>query len=366
MNRLRVVHLLPDTDDAGAENQARYLIAGMRDRDAVEPELVYFGRGRGHRAFEELGVPLRELPRRRRLALDVFRRARALRRLYADRPPDVLHTWLLEGNIVGLLAARAWPGTRVVITQQGGAYELTYRNHLRVQRLLIGRADLALSNSEQGAEILAGHMPPERVRVIANGVPAERFTGLRPRDQVRAELGIDADTPLVVTVGRAQSADAVRQKGYHVLLESFERMRRELPGVVLALVGPTEEELRRHGLRPGPGVRALGWLEEPVQVVAAADAFVLASFGEGHSNAACEALAVGIPVVTTRSGLQAPMAEQMHGRVVPIGDPEALAAAVLEVLADPPDGDVIRALAQAQLSMESKVDATLAAYRDSP
>jgi len=81
------VHLLPDTIDAGAENQARYLLDGLNRSGEVAPELAYFGAGRAHSAFAEIGIPMRQIVRKRRLRTDLFGRARRLRRAYADQPP---------------------------------------------------------------------------------------------------------------------------------------------------------------------------------------------------------------------------------------------------------------------------------------
>src|SRR3954469_24969100 len=90
----RCVHLLPDTDDAGAENQALALLAGLAGRPELELELVYYGAGRNHQRFVDLGIPVRQIPRRARLIVDLPRRIRALRRLYRDAPPAILHTWM--------------------------------------------------------------------------------------------------------------------------------------------------------------------------------------------------------------------------------------------------------------------------------
>jgi hypothetical protein len=69
--------------------------------------------------------------------------------------PQIMHTWLVAGNVVGLLAARAWSDTRVIITQTTGrGEEIFLKTGLKVQRALLGRADHAISNSSEGAEAL--------------------------------------------------------------------------------------------------------------------------------------------------------------------------------------------------------------------
>src|SRR5437764_200813 len=136
-------HLLPDTDDAGAEMQALYLLKALGERNELAPELAYFEPGRGHARFAQLGIPMHELGRRRRFILDYRSRVRSLRRAYAAKPPAILHTWLFEGNTVGLGAARVWPDTRVVIAQRSGTMERELPRHLLFMRALYRRADRA-------------------------------------------------------------------------------------------------------------------------------------------------------------------------------------------------------------------------------
>src|SRR5205823_14668059 len=125
--------------------------------------------------FEELGVPLRELGRRRRLALDARRRVEALRSIYAERPPEILQTWLFEGNAIGLWAARAWPDTRVVVAQRSGTAERGLIAHMSLTRFLLRRADYAVSNSEEGADLLIDlGFDGGSIEVIPQGVSADR------------------------------------------------------------------------------------------------------------------------------------------------------------------------------------------------
>src|SRR5205807_8987489 len=127
-----------------------------------------------------------------------------LRGLYGDDPPDILHTWLYEANVIGLWAARAWPGTKVVIGQRSGTMEREWPLGRRLSmRTLYPRADRALANSREGAELLGDlGVDPGRIRVIPQGVPPERVELRRSAAHVRAELGIEPDSPAVVSVGR--------------------------------------------------------------------------------------------------------------------------------------------------------------------
>src|SRR5256885_8131512 len=98
-------HLLPDTHDAGAEMQALYVVSALAEHGDFKPELAYFEAGRGHARFAALGIGMHNIGRRRRFIVDYRRRVKRLREAYASRPPDILHTWLFEGNTIGLGAA---------------------------------------------------------------------------------------------------------------------------------------------------------------------------------------------------------------------------------------------------------------------
>jgi glycosyltransferase involved in cell wall biosynthesis len=358
------VQLLPDTHDAGAENQCRYLLDGLSRSGAFDVELAYFGAGRAHSAFETIGVPTLQVPRLRRFRFDAYGRARRLRRAYASRPPDILQTWLLEGNVVGLLAARSWPGTRVVISQRGSWNERDYPALLRLQRTLWSRANHAISNSDGGAELLAGlGLPRERISVVPNGIPTDRVRVERDPIEVRREMGWDGQQ-VVAWVGRAEDAETAGQKDLGTLFAAMDVVRRTHPRVRLAMIGPTGSEIEDRGFRVPPWASTLGWQTRVVDLVNAADALILSSRTEGHSNVVGEALLLGVPVATTDCGGHCEAVRSGFGRIVEVGDTTALAAAVAALLDEPPARDAVRAGAMEALSVDRMVSSHVELYRE--
>ena len=359
---VRCVHLVPDTRDAGAENQARYLLEGLRDRAGIAPELAYFDAERAHREFTELGVPMLRVPRRGRFRFDAYGRVRRLRRAYAPNPPRILHTWLLEGNVVGLAAARAWPAARVVITQRGSWSELEHPGLVRLERLLLSRADHAISNSRAGAQILAGlGLPDTRISVIPNGIPSSRVEVSRDRHALRTRLGW-SQREVVVWAGRLTDAKAVAQKDFGGLLAAAEALRARRPAVLLAIIGATAGEIVARGFEPPGWVEAHGWRAHPAEMFKAADLVAISSRVEGSSNVAGEALLVGTPVVSTDSGDHCELVRMTDGEVVRPGDPAALARAMDAALERKPDRDAIRSAAARALSVDQMVARTQAVY----
>jgi glycosyltransferase involved in cell wall biosynthesis len=360
------VHVLPFTHDAGAENHCRYLLEGLRDAGDLELEVVYFEAGRAHSMFRDLGLPMLHLPRLRRFRLDAYGRARRLRRAYAERPPDLLHTWMPEANVIGLLAARSWPRTRVVITQRGSWKELERRAMLRLQRLLLGRADHAISNSRGGAEALSTlGMRRDRISVIRNGIPVDRVHVERRRDQVRQSLGWEGHE-IVTWAGRVSDPMVADQKGVSTLLAAIGSLRRMRPTAKLVILGATRKEIEQLGYELPEWASALRWQTGPAGIseyLHAADALVISSRMEGDANVAGEALLLGLPVATTDCGDHCETVSRSYGCVVPVGDPDGLATATASLLDDPPDRRAVREAAAEALSVRRMVERTQLVYQ---
>jgi glycosyltransferase involved in cell wall biosynthesis len=358
----RCVQLVPDTRDAGAENQARYLLEGLREREGIAPELAYFGVERAHQQFTELGVPMRHVPRHGRFRFDAYGRMRRLRRGYAGDPPEILHTWLLEGNVIGLAAARAWPETRVVITQAGSWNELDHPGLVRLERLLLSRADHAISNSQGGAEMLADlGMAPARISVIPNGIPESRVESHAERESLRAQLGW-SDHEVVAWAGRMSDDKTAAQKDFGGLLAAARALRTRRPSVILAVIGATRDELSARGFELPEWAAALGWRTDPADLFRASDLVAISSRMEGSSNVAGEALLVGTPVVSTDCGDHCEVVRMTGGQVVRPGDPEALARGMDLALERQPNRNAIRRTAQEALSVSEMVERTQAVY----
>ena len=169
-----------------------------------------------------------------------------------------------------------------------------------------------------------------RVAVRPNGFPPPHERGTRP-GPLRQRLGLDAATPLLLSVGRLASG-----KGLELLVRAVG----ELDGVHLALVGPddghgTTAELTRlrEELGIGDRVHLLGPVDGVDELYGDADVFVLASAHENFGMVAAEAAAAGVPsVVTDRCGVSELLRDRA-ALVVPY-EPAAVVGAVRRLLDD--------------------------------
>ena len=172
---------------------------------------------------------------------------------------------------------------------------------------------------------------------------------------VRAKLGLPADAPIYIFVGRLAAV-----KGVPLILEALKAVQESRPDVLLLIVGDGEERqtLERlvQRLRLGGSVRFLGMRppEEVAELIACADAGLFASYTEGFSVAMVEQLACGRPIVTTDvSGAHDLIVDGTNGFILPSRDPGAYAQRMLDVLHLPEAEQFGRDLAVKSFSRES-------------
>jgi glycosyltransferase involved in cell wall biosynthesis len=180
-------------------------------------------------------------------------------------------------------------------------------------------------------------IPPERVAYIPNALDADAFP-LPAEDELtakRVELGIAADTPVILGVHRFSA-----EKGPLEFVDVGARVVKAVPNARILIVGvgplqaEVEQKIAEHGLQSH--VTLLGRRTDVNVLMRLSSVFLLTSVLEGMPNVVLEAQLMETPVVATRTGgTQATVMEGETALLRPVGDIEALAAACCELLADP-------------------------------
>jgi glycosyltransferase involved in cell wall biosynthesis len=300
------------------------------------------------------------------MALGAFPRLRALKRA---GQLDLLDAHF--GYPDGYAATRLgrWLGVPVTITMRGTEVRHARDPTLRplLARALL-QADRVFAVSESLRQVALGlGVAPERVRVVGNGVDLERFHPI-DRTQARTSLGLPAHAPVLVSVG-----GLCERKGFHRVIACLPALHaRGADAHLLVVGGPSLEGDWADRLRTQ--VHELGLAERvhftgavPPQdlrrVLSAADVFVLATRNEGWANVFLEAMACGLPVVTTRVGGNAEVVSRAElGTVVPFGDAPALTTALQAALCRTWDRDLIRHYAEAN-TWDRRVEVLEAEFR---
>jgi glycosyltransferase involved in cell wall biosynthesis len=249
--------------------------------------------------------------------------------------PDAMLSTPADANIVALLAwtLAGKPGRLVVreaITPSADDRFLTnFRSRIvaAVRRLAYRHATAIVAPSEGVANDLIEHVgvPRDLINVIPNPLD---FSEIR----AFAEAGVPEIVPkgakFVLGVGRL-----TRQKDFRTLVRAFSKAQRD-SDVCLVLLGEGEERelLSRQAAELGIRSRLLmpGFVDNPFAYMKRASLFVLSSLYEGLPNALLQALAVGTPVVATDcpSGPAEILDGGRWGKLVPVGDVDALAEAI--------------------------------------
>jgi len=217
------------------------------------------------------------------------------------------------------------------------------------------------ADREKGANL--GILDPTCTSVVHNGieVPHNTESGL-----FRAELGL-TDEPLVLSVGRFHE-----QKDQRTLIAAWANVSTAMPDAVLALIGSgeLESDLRAQTAELGLGERMRFVAPRPGLGAAYADAdlFALSSLWEGFPYVVLEAMAHALPVVSTGvDGIPEAIDDGVSGRLVPPGDPEALAEALTAVLSDRDDacrmGAAGRERVANDFTLDRMVEGVIGAYQ---
>lgn len=332
MTRPRVVHVL----EALEGGTARHVVDVVRHATGTDHEVVVppsrldgVTDETAVGAMREAGAEVHVLAMRRKpyAPRNVAAVAR-LRALLRRRRPQVVHGHSGIGGVLARVAAVGLGPPRVYTPN--GITDV--RAGLLVERSLrpLTERFVAVSASEGDLAVELGLIRRDRLAVIPNGVSLE----LPPAVPLRDRLALAEDVPLVGTISRLAP-----QKAPEVFIAACVEVARCVPDAHFVLMGdgPHRADVARAAAASGLGERlhVLGAVPGAAGALGDLDVFVLASRFEGGPYAPLEAMRAGVPVVLTDAvGNRDTVVDGVSGRLVPVDDPGALAAAATEVLRD--------------------------------
>lgn len=330
--------------------------------------------------FEEDGIPLVVLNNRRRITrpigwmLSVIRGVVELRRVFVEFAPDIINVHLQGPELDTLLAARLAAIDCVVVTIHSpfpvfcSQYLSDRVRQLRLRSLYPRfRAAIADSDEVRKWSVRQGIARPNRVFVVHNGVDLSKVVDRKHRESLRVKKGIPGESFVFASVAMLRPV-----KGYPVLLEAIAQMPQWARNASVFLLigdGPERQRLEAQALASAvqESVRFLGVRYDVPELLALSDVYVVPSHREGLSLALIEAMATGLPIVSTRvAGSTLLVKDGVNGFLVPPNDATALSKALVQCIGHPDDlfrlGNAARSTVVDEFSSAKMASATEAVF----
>lgn len=351
--------------------------------------------------FEAAAIPLRHFPEMEReisVASDLAAAWR-MRRLVRELTPDLIHVHLSKAAFLVRLARILSPFTQyppIVYTHHGNRFRGYFsgaktRAVLWTEKMLAPHTSRFLVLSPQQREEIAARLRigrPSQYRVVPLALDLSFTSRLGAhRGELRRELGVAQGRPLVGIVGRIAPI-----KAHELFVDAAASIRGGLPpgqGPAFVVIGSgaaaemASLEKRARGLGLGDDLRFLGTRTDPAAFLADLDLVALTSKNEGTPLSLIEAMAAGLPIVSTDVGGVRDLltrewgvspgdpwqeSAEPRGVLVPSGDVEAFAAAVRRLLADAEArrrlGEAGRRFAASRFSLDRLLSDLDAVYRE--
>jgi glycosyltransferase involved in cell wall biosynthesis len=361
----RVVYLTHTLGVGGAEELILNMVSRL-PRDRYDPIVCCFENPPGPIGSEiaALGIPVEPLgvvPGWRQ-PLAWWTIVRFLKRIR----PQIVHTFMLPASLYGRSAALV-AGVPVVIGTEVNIYDRKRAHHILIERLLAARSACVVASAEsvKRAYVRQIGIPEQSVRVVYNAVNWDRLRASASPREVRAQLGIPAESLVVGVIATLQD-----KKGHRVLFDAIARTP-GLENVGLMLVGDGPERAPLEGHATALGIRDrvtfCGTRRDLGTLLPAMDIFALPSLWEGLPLALLLALGSGRPVVATSiAGIPEVVADGETGLLVPPGDAGALGAALARLCGDAALrarlGDTARTIARERFGAEAYTRQITAIY----
>ena len=357
--RMRILHICSARSIGGGEKHVASLANSLAQR--------------GHDVFVALAPdsPLRvllqdvprdhiiELPMRNALSLGSAWKLARLARLHAVQ---IIHAHVGRDYPLAALAAGRSSAqlvlTRHVMFPLGRVHKVTLRRTARVIAVSQPVADALLSQAIFKSEI---------IQVIHNGVDVESFAPAKttaPLNQKKLRVGTVGELAPVKRhedfIRVAQTICAERDDVDFIIAGEDKSRDGQNRSRIAQLIADAHLEDRVH---------LVGWTEEIANLLATFDLFVSTSESESFGMAIVEAMAAGIPVIATETdGAREVIEPDVTGRLVPVGDVDAIAKSTSELLSDPAErarlGANAQQAARQRFGLEQMVDETVRLYEE--
>ena len=327
--RIRVLHLVTSLEVGGAQHN---MLQGLPRLDPTKYEHIIcsiMDRMQMAEQFRQAGIKVHTLGLNRKTDLAVVLR---LRTLLKRLRPDVMHTYLLHGNVLGRVVGRLTGVPSIIGSELTiGQARLWGRIATKLTNPLTDAVEV---NSITGGEAVVKDLgvPQEKIEVVLPGLDLDEFRSTVNRDKVRVDLGVEAGKHLVLYVGRLRPV-----KGVEYGIRAFAMALSQNLDLHMVLAGEGEQREELQALVKSLGISErvsfLGVRNDLPDLLSAADSVLMPSLTEGFPRVAVEAMAASKPVIATEvGGVPEAITHGESGILVQAKDIEGMSAALVDLV----------------------------------
>jgi len=265
-------------------------------------------------------------------------------RYFRKEKPDVMLSFQTRANILAIIARNLSGNNTKIVVREGNTASASLRDSGLIQNRILywlipriyTQADGIVAISRGVRDDLAGILPSKDIQVIYN--PAVRADiPQMAADPVQHPFYGSNGPPVILSVGRLAA-----QKDHQTLIKAFAKLNKQI-SARLVILGEGKQRQNLEAIITENGLQDVvslpGFVPNPYTFMAKSTVFVLSSLWEGFGIVLAEALACGVPVISTDcpSGPAEILDGGKYGSLVPMGDVDALAERILATIQNPPD-----------------------------
>lgn len=337
MKRIKIVHLITGlVNEGGAENLLLDICKHLDKDKFISEVLCLAGRNRIIQRFEEHNIRVTNLNIQKRRILSYLR---VIKLLFKLQDAHVIHTHLIHADILGSIIGRIF-NKYVISTQHNNSDWANKGWFIRKLKIYASRWNsLVIANSHSVRQSFIKNNPfllKSKILVLHNGIDLRKFSRMRDKEPDIGVFPFSAMNENTIVIGTVARLD--KRKGIENLLLAFEGLCEEIDNVKLVVVGdgPLRESLLKMKVDRGlKDVVFLGERNDVPFILQHMHIFVLPSLSEGFGISVIEALAMGLPVIATRTGgIPEVITNNLLGWLVSPNNVQALRKAISDCISD--------------------------------
>ena len=344
--KIRILYPITSLLPGGVQAYLVNLVTGL-DRERFDPVVAYGLEGAPLYELKAAGVRVVKIAGLKKSIspMDDLRALINIIKLIKAENPMIIHTNMSKANLIGRLAGTICRTPLIIMTAHGWANFLRYYYKSLLKRIIqrgvekalvpLGDHYILVSYADRERLLKLNILPPDRITVIRNGIDFRIFRNNLENSEKKQELGLSPDLPMIVMVGNlfASKAPLDYFRAAKIVLENWGPSNFILVGD--GKLRPRVEEMI-DGFSIRENCRVLGYRSDVPEILSAADLFLLPTLREGLSISLLEAMAAGLPIVTTDIAENRELLkEEKNGCLVPPHRPDLLAEGIMKVLNDP-------------------------------